>query len=104
MNTVEIVAFQIKANLPRLADDVARSVAEDVVAALVQRKRIVKPRTKQVPRKCTGPDCGRMTRPRTALAADYPGTIAMGAGTLCMTCYMRTRDSGRKHRALRVKP
>ena len=104
MNTAEIVAFQIKANLPRLSDEVSMAVAKDVVSALVARKRIVKPRTTQVPGRCTGTECGRATRPRGSLAAEYPGTIAMGAGTLCMTCYMRSRDNGRKHRALRVKP
>ena len=102
MNTVEIVAFQIKANLPRLAAEIATTVAEDIVSALVQRKRIVKPRTTQVPGKCVA-NCGRMTRPRNALAADYPGTIAMGAKGMCMTCYSRSLD-GKPRRTPRVKP
>lgn len=40
--------------------------------------------------------CGRARRPRTTKVAQYPGTVAMGAGSLCATCYMRNRreDSG----------
>lgn len=102
MNTAEIVAHQIKANLPRLPEEVAMTVAKDIVSALVARKRIAKPRTTQVPAKCLA-KCGRTTRPRNSLAADYPGTIAMGAKGMCMTCYSRSLN-GKPRRAMRVKP
>lgn len=92
MNTVEIVAYQIKANLPRLSDDVAASVAEDVVASLERARRLLVPREKVV-KKCS--ICPRSMRPRNALVSEYPGTIAIGAGGLCMTCYMRARGGKR---------